>query len=235
GMSTLHGACPFAKPKAKAKDGGKKQKASIQLDFEWVDRKSESKVVISVRPHLTESWAALELADTASKEDIKRQYHLLSRQHHPDKNQDDLEAATERFQRIKDAYQVLKDLDGELAFPWDQNPDKQQVVAGPQSVLVFAKIGMEACEEHHLKGLQLRHMAKTSGEVRALQFEPEVSADGFTTESWVSGLCMDSPHFVNHLVKIHRKDVVREESDEEESDEEEFSSNFMESEDEGPL
>ncbi|CAE8604226.1 unnamed protein product, partial [Polarella glacialis] len=43
GMSTLHGACPFAKPKAKAKDGGKKQKASIQLDFEWVDRKSESK------------------------------------------------------------------------------------------------------------------------------------------------------------------------------------------------
>lgn len=31
GLSTLQGACPFAKPKAKAKDGGKKEKARAAL------------------------------------------------------------------------------------------------------------------------------------------------------------------------------------------------------------
>ena len=29
GLNTLQGACPFAKPKAKAKDGGKKKKALL--------------------------------------------------------------------------------------------------------------------------------------------------------------------------------------------------------------
>eukprot|EP00434_Breviolum_minutum_P018061 symbB.v1.2.015928.t1/scaffold1202.1/size131747/12 len=97
GLSTLQGACPFAKPKAKAKDGGKKQKASIKLDFKW--KQDESIVSISVCAHHTDAFAALELPDSASQEEIKRQYKALSLKHHPDKNQDDVDAATERFQR----------------------------------------------------------------------------------------------------------------------------------------
>jgi len=204
GLSTLQGACPFAKPKAKAKDGGKKQKASIKLDFKW--KQDESIVSISVCAHHTDAFAALELPDSASQEEIKRQYKALSLKHHPDKNQDDVDAATERFQRIKDAYTAIKDTDGELAFGWDENPEKQQVMVGDEAVAVFAEVGMEACQEHHFQGLQLRHLVKSSTEVKVLKFDKE-SQDGHITECWLNALCAGSPHFVTHLVKVYRRDA----------------------------
>jgi len=204
GLSTLQGACPFAKPKAKAKDGGKKQKASIKLDFKW--KQDESIVSISVCAHHTDAFAALELPDSASQEEIKRQYKALSLKHHPDKNQDDVDAATERFQRIKDAYTAIKDTDGELAFGWDENPEKQQAMVGDEAVAVFAEVGMEACQEHHFQGLQLRHLVKSSTEVKVLKFDKE-SQDGHITECWLNALCAGSPHFVTHLVKVYRRDA----------------------------
>ncbi|CAE7543641.1 unnamed protein product [Symbiodinium natans] len=202
GLSTLQGACPFAKPKAKAKDGGKKQRAAVKLNFEW--EQAESKVMISVCQHPTEAFEALELADNASQQDIKRQYKALSLKHHPDKNQDDPDAATDRFQRIKDAYQALKDTDGELAFPWSEHPDKQQVMPGLEAIAMFAEVGREACEEHHFQGLQLRHLVKSSN-VQVLKFERELE-EGRVTECELQALCMDSPHFLNHLVKVYRRD-----------------------------
>ncbi|CAJ1385531.1 unnamed protein product [Effrenium voratum] len=204
GLSTLQGACPFAKPKAKAKDGGKKQKASVKLDFQW--EQDQSRVSVSVCAHPTDAFAALELSDAASQEEIKRQYKLLSLRHHPDKNQDDVDAATDRFQRIKDAYQAVKDTDGELAFPWDQHPDKQLVMKGEEAIVMFAEVGMEACEEHQFQGLQLRHLVKTSIEVKVLRFDKE-GQDGHITECWLQALCAGSPHFVNHLVKVYRRDA----------------------------
>lgn len=53
-------------------------------------------------------YAILEVDPTASMEDIKRQYFLLARRYHPDKNPDDPEAK-ERFQALGEAYQVLAD------------------------------------------------------------------------------------------------------------------------------
>jgi hypothetical protein len=204
GLSTLQGACPFAKPKAKAKDGGKKQKVSLNLDFKW--EQGDALVSISVCAHHTEAFADLELPDSASKEDIKRQYRALSLKHHPDKNQDNLEEATEQFQRIKDAYQKVKDTDGEMAFPWDNHSDKQTVVTGDDAISLFAKVGMEACEEHHFKGLQLRHLVRTSAEVKVLKFETEKD-EGRITECRLEALCLDSKSFVNHLVKVYRRDA----------------------------
>jgi len=206
GLSTLQGACPFAKPKAKAKDGGKKEKVKLQLDFKWEQDDSNSVVTVSVRSHPTAAFETFALGDSASKEDIKRQYKALSLKHHPDKNQDDVEAATERFQRIKDAYSLIKDTDGELAFPWEDHPETQQVVTGNESVALFAKVAMEACEEHHFKGLQLRHLVRTCETVKVLKFESETE-DGTKTETRLEALCMDSKNFVNHLVKVHRKEA----------------------------
>ncbi|CAE7428327.1 dnaJ [Symbiodinium sp. KB8] len=202
GLSTLQGACPFAKPKAKAKDGGKKQRAAVKLDFQW--EQAESKVTISVRAHPTDAFVALELPDSASQQEIKRQYKALSLRHHPDKNQDDPDA-TDRFQRIKDAYQALKDTDGELAFPWADYPEKQQVMPGNEAIAIFAEVGREACEEHHFQGLQLRHLVKSSS-VQVLKFERELE-EGRVTECELQALCTDSAHFVNHLVKVHRRDA----------------------------
>jgi hypothetical protein len=49
----------------------------------------------------------LEIPDTSTEEEIKRQYKFLSIKYHPDKN--NTEEATEIFQKIKKAYEVLSD------------------------------------------------------------------------------------------------------------------------------
>lgn len=45
----------------------------------------------------------------ASKEDVKRAYRRLAREHHPDVSKDDRKAAEERFKEISEAYEVLMD------------------------------------------------------------------------------------------------------------------------------
>eukprot|EP00971_Amphidinium_carterae_P067556 1337892-Amphidinium_carterae.1 len=44
-----------------------------------------SKVSIGVYPHMNKHWEALELPDTASREQIKEQFRKLSLKYHPDK------------------------------------------------------------------------------------------------------------------------------------------------------
>ncbi|PIA15821.1 DnaJ-domain-containing protein, partial [Coemansia reversa NRRL 1564] len=45
----------------------------------------------------------------AKPDEIKKAYRKLSLQWHPDKNPDNLEVATERFQQVSQAYSVLSD------------------------------------------------------------------------------------------------------------------------------
>ncbi|GFR47714.1 hypothetical protein Agub_g9468, partial [Astrephomene gubernaculifera] len=54
-----------------------------------------------------QALAELGLDEAASEDDIKKAYKKLALQWHPDKNQDDKEAATLRFQMISNAYARL--------------------------------------------------------------------------------------------------------------------------------
>jgi DnaJ domain len=53
-------------------------------------------------------YECLEVSSNAESGVIKRQYYLLARKYHPDKNPGDTEAA-EKFKNIAEAYQVLSD------------------------------------------------------------------------------------------------------------------------------
>ncbi len=52
-------------------------------------------------------YEILEIKPTASEYEIKKAYHILSKKYHPDKCKDD--DATEKFQKINSAYQILMD------------------------------------------------------------------------------------------------------------------------------
>jgi DnaJ domain/X-domain of DnaJ-containing len=53
-------------------------------------------------------YEALEVSTTADDSTIRRRYYLLAKKYHPDRNQDNQEAA-EKFKDIAEAYQVLSD------------------------------------------------------------------------------------------------------------------------------
>lgn len=59
-------------------------------------------------PEVKAHFAALGLATTTPPDAVRRQYHRLARECHPDKNVDDLERATERFQAVNAAYEAIK-------------------------------------------------------------------------------------------------------------------------------
>ena len=57
-----------------------------------------------------------------SDQEIKQAYYRLAKEHHPDKNPDNREEATEKFKEIQAAYEALKDPDSRARynqFGWD--------------------------------------------------------------------------------------------------------------------
>ncbi|KAJ2615021.1 DnaJ sub B member 6 [Coemansia sp. RSA 1365] len=57
----------------------------------------------------TKYYDLLGISVSAKPDEIKKAYRKLSLQWHPDKNPDNLEVATERFQQVSQAYSVLSD------------------------------------------------------------------------------------------------------------------------------
>ena len=51
------------------------------------------------------------MSRSASSREIKRAYHKLAAEYHPDKNPDDREAAELKFRSVATAYEVLSDED----------------------------------------------------------------------------------------------------------------------------
>merc|ERR1739848_241321 len=145
------------------------------------------------------------LLDSATKEEIRQKYKELALTHHPDRNAGDIDGATQRFQEVKEAYQALKDTDGELHFPWDEYPDSQQVMTGDDALTNFAKLGREACDENHLAAVQLRHLVKSSSEVKVVL---QKACEEHVQECWAHALCIDARTSSEHIIRIYRKDVT---------------------------
>jgi molecular chaperone DnaJ len=54
-------------------------------------------------------YEVLEVSKDADENEIKKAYYRLAKEHHPDKNPDRRDEATEKFKEIQEAYEVLKD------------------------------------------------------------------------------------------------------------------------------
>ncbi|MGL4594898.1 MAG: DnaJ domain-containing protein, partial [Thermoguttaceae bacterium] len=63
----------------------------------------------------TDYYKILEVPKNASQDAIQKSYRKLARKHHPDMNQDDQKGATEKFQKVQEAFDILG------------NPEKRKV------------------------------------------------------------------------------------------------------------
>ncbi|OTB19498.1 hypothetical protein K445DRAFT_373213 [Daldinia sp. EC12] len=88
-------------------------------------------------------YATLEVARTATQQDITVAYRRLALIHHPDKNPHDAEAATATFQRIQSAYETLHDpanrarYDSDLSSRTTATPSRPEYQARADSPLWY--------------------------------------------------------------------------------------------------
>ena len=65
---------------------------------------------------------SLELLSLTSKENVRKKYLKLSRRYHPDME----EGSTEKFQEIREAYEILVEYMDNFRFLFNENEFKQQ-------------------------------------------------------------------------------------------------------------
>ncbi|CAE7023581.1 dnaJ [Symbiodinium natans] len=148
------------------------------------------------------------------------QYRKLSVRYHPDKCHEDAsylgdgeEGAKERFARIAEAYEALKETDGQLAFPWDQYPERQQLMPGSELIQTLGFLGFEAAQTDPIKAQFMQQVVKEATNCRVLLFEKETKeAERSVQETWADALCVDEQSGANHLVKVYRRIVTVAES-----------------------
>ena len=58
---------------------------------------------------MSDYYSVLGITRQADDAAIKRAYKKLALQHHPDRNPNNREAATEKFKRVSEAYEILSD------------------------------------------------------------------------------------------------------------------------------
>ena len=77
-------------------------------------------------------YKALGVVRSATQKDIKRAYHRLAKEWHPDKNPDDKEEAEKRFKKIARAYEVLGDKDTKRRYDSGEDVDDPNAQARQQ-------------------------------------------------------------------------------------------------------
>ncbi|KAL0061023.1 hypothetical protein AAF712_012144 [Marasmius tenuissimus] len=102
-------------------------------------------------------YQLLEVEETATAEEIKKSFRRLALIHHPDKNKDDVEGATQRFATLQQAYEVLSD-DQERAW-YDSH--KASLVPEPDDETVYQDIKTGAPpSKARDRGLTVRHLTR---------------------------------------------------------------------------
>ena len=91
----------------------------------------------------------LELSPNCTSEDIKQQYRYLASKHHPDHGGD-----TEKFKRIKLAYEVLSDPERRKQYDYDKSttikPELRQEAIGELARIFFSLIPHFDCSNGNL-------------------------------------------------------------------------------------
>ncbi len=71
----------------------------------------------------------LNVSPKASDDEIKRAYHILAKQFHPDRNPQNRRMAELRFRAINEAYASLRTRDKRIAYNRDMRQKRQKLLA----------------------------------------------------------------------------------------------------------
>ncbi|GIL50084.1 hypothetical protein Vafri_6393 [Volvox africanus] len=115
-------------------------------------------------------YAILQIPQDATSEQIKKQYYMLARKYHPDKNPGDT-GAHERFQKLAEAYQVLGNED--LRKRYDANGTEGLDVNFMEGGSFFNMLFGSDLFEHLVGELFIATAARGGGEVGSTEMARE--------------------------------------------------------------